>query len=110
MQAQSDKPSFFLWEGVTMYLSREAVEKTLRTIAGTASGSVVAFDYFAADVIKGQSLYMRYATAVLNATGEPLRSGVESAPRVRDHVAAFWHLTADAFIGMILSGYKKSPT
>ncbi|TME00741.1 MAG: class I SAM-dependent methyltransferase [Chloroflexi bacterium] len=40
-----DKPTFFLWEGVTMYLDREAVESTLRKIAGTASGSVVAFDY-----------------------------------------------------------------
>jgi O-methyltransferase involved in polyketide biosynthesis len=92
-----------------MYLNRQAVEKTLRTIAGTASGSVVAFDYFAADVTKGRSLYMRYATAVVNATGELLGFGVKSAPRVREHVAAFWHLTADAFKGMILSGYKKSP-
>jgi methyltransferase (TIGR00027 family) len=106
---QPDKPSFFLWEGVTMYLNRETVEETLGIIAGTAGGSVVAFDYFTADVIKGRLLYMRYTTAVLDATGEPLRFGVESAPRVPEHVAAFWHLTADAFIGMILSGYKKSP-
>ena len=39
------KPTFFLWEGVTYYLSREAMEKTFRTIATIAPGSVVVFDY-----------------------------------------------------------------
>jgi O-methyltransferase involved in polyketide biosynthesis len=62
-----------------MYLNRQAVEKTPRTIAGTASGSVVAFDYFTADVIKRRSLYMRYATAVLM----PPASHCGSVSRVR---------------------------
>jgi len=31
------KPAFFLWEGVMMYLERQAVEATLRKIAGTVS-------------------------------------------------------------------------
>ena len=39
------KPTIFLWEGVTYYLSREAMEQTFRTIATTAPGSVVVFDY-----------------------------------------------------------------
>ena len=39
------KPTFFLWEGVTYYLSREAMEKTFRTIASSAPGSVLVFDY-----------------------------------------------------------------
>src|SRR5205085_2098893 len=39
------KRTFFLWEGVTCYLSREAMEKTFRTIATIAPGSVVVFDY-----------------------------------------------------------------
>ena len=30
------RPTFFLWEGVTYYLSREAMEKTFRTIATLA--------------------------------------------------------------------------
>ena len=83
------KPSFFLWEGVTMYLDREAVENTLRIIAGTASGSVVAFDYFNADLIESQSFSMRYTRAVLSATGEPLTFGLQSAPPSSKHVAAF---------------------
>lgn len=84
-----DTPSFFLWEGVTMYLDRETVEGTLRKIAGTATGSVVAFDYLAAHVIAGGSLYMRYATAALNIAGEPLRFGIDTTPPTRQQVAAF---------------------
>ena len=85
-----DKPTFFLWEGVTMYLDREAVESTLRKIASTASGSVVAFDYFNADLIEARGgLSIRYVRAVLNAIGEPLRFGIESPPPARKHVAAF---------------------
>jgi methyltransferase (TIGR00027 family) len=40
------KPALFLWEGVIVYLDREAVEATLHKIASVAKGSVVAFDYF----------------------------------------------------------------
>ena len=84
-----DKPAFFLWEAVTMYLDREAVESTLRKIAGTANGSIVAFDYFNADLIKARSLYMRYLRAFLNAIGEPWRFGIESPKPASKHVAAF---------------------
>ncbi len=49
------KPTFFLWEGVTYYLSREAMEKTFRTIATTAPGSVVVFDYGTDAIIKAAS-------------------------------------------------------
>lgn len=84
-----DQPSFFLWESVTMYLDREAVESTLRKIAGTAAGGVVAFDYFSAETIEARSLFMRYARAVINATGEPWRFGIDNTPPVRERVAEF---------------------
>ena len=73
-----------------MYLDREAVESTLRKIAGTASGSVVAFDYFNAELIEARGgPSIRYIRAVLNAIGEPLRFGIESTPPARKHVATF---------------------
>lgn len=37
--------TFFLWEGVTMYLPEEAVKDTLRWIATQAPGSSVVFDF-----------------------------------------------------------------
>lgn len=83
------KPSLFTWESVTMYLDREAVKHTLRTIAGTAAGTVVAFDYFAAELVTSQSLFMRYARAVIKLTGEPFRFGIDNTPPVRERVAEF---------------------
>jgi methyltransferase (TIGR00027 family) len=83
------KPTFFLWEAVTMYLDREAVESTLRKIASTASGSAVAFDYFHADLIGAQSPFWRYARAVTNAIGEPFTFGIDSTKPSSKYVAAF---------------------
>src|SRR5215510_10693307 len=85
-----DRPTFFLWESVTMYLDREAVVNTLRKIAGTATGSIVAFDYFSAEMIQSRNHFMRYARAVLNAIGEPFGTfGIDHTPPARQQVAAF---------------------
>jgi methyltransferase (TIGR00027 family) len=83
------KPSLFTWESVTMYLEREAVERTLRTIAGTAAGTMVAFDYFASDLVTMQTPFMRYARALIQLTGEPFRFGLDNTPPVRERVAEF---------------------
>src|SRR5579862_553018 len=40
------QPTMFLWLGVTMYLTIDAIEATLRTVAGCPSGSAVVLDYF----------------------------------------------------------------
>jgi methyltransferase (TIGR00027 family) len=43
---RSDQKSFFIWEGVTMYLPEEAVKETLRWVAtNSAKGSAIVFDY-----------------------------------------------------------------
>ena len=44
--------TFFIWEGVTMYLPEEAVKETFRWVAAQASGSTIVFDYVEAKVIK----------------------------------------------------------
>jgi methyltransferase (TIGR00027 family) len=82
------QPALFIWEGVTMYLDREAVEDTLRKIASTAKGSVIAFDYFTSEVLESQTMYMRSVRSWLNASGEPLKFGVDSTPPSREHLAA----------------------
>jgi methyltransferase (TIGR00027 family) len=82
------QPCFFLWEGVTMYLEREAIEATLRKIASTAKGSIVAFDYFTTEALESHRLYWRYGRAATKVAGEPLKFGVDSTPHVRDRVAA----------------------
>ena len=81
------KPALFLWEGVMMYLNREAVEATLRKIASTAKGSVVAFDYMTTEPLVSKALYWRYARAGTRAAGEPLRFGIDSTPPSSERLA-----------------------
>lgn len=48
--------SLFLWEGVTMYLTAEAVDATLDFIHdGAAQGSSIAFDYIYTSVLRGEN-------------------------------------------------------
>jgi methyltransferase (TIGR00027 family) len=50
--------SLFLWEGVTMYLTRDAVDSTLAFIRDSgAEGSVVAFDYIYASVLRRENKF-----------------------------------------------------
>jgi methyltransferase (TIGR00027 family) len=85
---QVDLASFFLWEAVTMYLTTEAVDDTLRKIAETAAGSVVAFDYVSSEAIERPSLYLRYSQAVMRAAGERWRFGIDTKPPARQHLRA----------------------
>ena len=81
-----DEPALFLWEGVIVYLDKEAVEATLRKIASTARGSVVAFDYFTTEPLESRALYWRYARAGTTAAGEPFKFGVDSTPPSRERL------------------------
>jgi methyltransferase (TIGR00027 family) len=83
------EPALFIWEGVIMYLDRQAVEATLRKIASTARGSVVAFDYFTTEPLKSQALYWRYGRAMTRIAGEPLTFGIDSTPPARARLAEF---------------------
>ena len=81
------QPALFLWEGVTPYLDRTAVEETLRKIAATAKGSVVAFDYVTIEVLESPSLSLRLVRASLRTGGEPLKFGIDSTPPLSERVA-----------------------
>jgi methyltransferase (TIGR00027 family) len=85
-----NKRTFFLWESVTMYLDTTAVESTLRRIASTASGSVVAFDYFTNAPLGPWSIFMRSAEATARIFGESFGSFmIDSTPPGRARAAAF---------------------
>ena len=47
-------PTHVIWEGVTMYLEEETVVDTLRTVARLPTGSTLAFDYFAQQLVKAE--------------------------------------------------------
>jgi methyltransferase (TIGR00027 family) len=50
---QPRRPSLFVWEGVTGYLSEPAVESVLRWIASTAAGTRVVFTYLHGGLLDG---------------------------------------------------------
>jgi len=83
------KPAYFLWEGVTYYLTREAMEKTFRTIAMCAPGSVVVFDYATNEVIKMRRKPLgRLHQAILKLTRESQTFWIPSEPPVKETLAA----------------------
>jgi methyltransferase (TIGR00027 family) len=81
------KPALFLLEGVIIYLDREAVEDTLRKIASTATGSIVAFDYYTTESLESQALFWRFGRWATKAAGEPLKFGIDSTPPSRERAA-----------------------
>jgi methyltransferase (TIGR00027 family) len=83
------KPTFFLWEGVTYYLSREAMEKTFSMIARMPSGSVVVFDYGTDANIKAYRTPIGFLQkAFLKVVREPQTFWISSEPPVKKSVAA----------------------
>jgi methyltransferase (TIGR00027 family) len=76
------RPSFFLWLGVTPYLTPEAVYATLAAVAAAPGGAEIVFDY----VIPSETIDVpaaREARAALAArvaaAGEPLRASFDPA-------------------------------
>jgi methyltransferase (TIGR00027 family) len=70
----------FVWEGVTMYLSTQAVDGTLAFIRSAASsGSRVAFDYIDASVLRRENRFYgeREAFEMVAKVGEGWKFGLE---------------------------------
>lgn len=86
------KPSLqtlFLWEGVTYYISAEAVEQTLRFVRGYgAPGSQLAFDWMVEEAVKGDHTYhgASLAFAAVSAAGEPFVFGIPEGT-IQDYLA-----------------------
>jgi methyltransferase (TIGR00027 family) len=73
------KKTLFIWEGVTMYISAEAVAGTLRFIADHAvPGSSIVFDYMLQPIVEKDFRYYgaRAAAEAVAAWGEPITFGI----------------------------------
>ena len=53
----SQSRSLFIWEGVSQYVSRAALESTLRYVGGTADGNLLAFSYVLQRFIDDRSAF-----------------------------------------------------
>ncbi|MGH7341547.1 MAG: class I SAM-dependent methyltransferase, partial [Candidatus Rokuibacteriota bacterium] len=71
-------PTFFVWEGVSMYLRRQAVKGTLRAIAALGGpGSEVAMDFwYLVDAPDLVSTAYRASASALSLVGEPVTFGI----------------------------------
>jgi methyltransferase (TIGR00027 family) len=71
---RTDEPSFFSWLGVTMYLTRETVMKTIEHISSfTSSGSGIVFDYIVPPSTQNflRRLVFRLLARRMSRVGEP---------------------------------------
>lgn len=71
------RPTLFAWLGVMPYLSSDAVEETLRTIASARPGSEVVFDYRCEDSVLDDigRRFIETFTTMAAESGEPLQPG-----------------------------------
>ncbi|WP_168188727.1 class I SAM-dependent methyltransferase [Thermoflavimicrobium daqui] len=72
------RPAFFIWEGVTNYLTEQAVDMTLRFISTTAPGSFILFTYVHKHLIDtlAERPSMRRIYRLLQRIGEPWTFGM----------------------------------
>jgi methyltransferase (TIGR00027 family) len=54
---RNDVRAFFIWEGVTQYLTEDAVRAALGALQGTPAGSRLVFTYVRRDFIDGLNMY-----------------------------------------------------
>ena len=83
-----EQPSLFIWEGVTPYLRREAIEASLARIGRCAPGTILAFDFLTTYALESKSLGMRLVRVSLRAGGEPLIFGLDTSPSLEDRLSA----------------------
>ncbi len=74
-----NRRTFFLWEGVTNYLTAQAVDATFRYVARTAAQSRILFTYIHRDVLRARTAFRGSATVrdLVRAGGEPWTFGFD---------------------------------
>jgi methyltransferase (TIGR00027 family) len=76
----TNQRSLFIWEGVTMYLTSDAVDRTLEFIrSSSVEASIVAFDYIYASVLRHESKFYgeREIYKTVSKAGEGWTFGIE---------------------------------
>jgi methyltransferase (TIGR00027 family) len=84
------RPTCWIWEGVVMYLTRDAVRATLATVASrSAVGSTLIVNYHT-------SMRRGLVGLVLRALGEPVRSKWSAEEMAAELGAAGFHVVEDS--------------
>jgi len=87
--------SLFNWLGVTYFLTRDEVFRTLRSIAGvTPAGSIVVFDYLDTNAFipEKMSPKLKESLEFLRNIGEPILTGLNPSTLAEDLSSLGFHL------------------
>ena len=98
-----EKRAIFVWEGVTHYLSREAVDRTLSAVRSvSAPGSIIAFDFtsLSPEALSDQSIKKLREQMSASRRAEPTRFGI-----ARDMLEPF--LSARGFLPRELVNHEE---
>jgi methyltransferase (TIGR00027 family) len=88
-----DAPALFAWLGVTMYLTRAAIDNTLRAVREVAvPGSELVFDFIAASTISAASERMKKLRERTRAIGEEIITGIDPTCLAAELDASGWKL------------------
>jgi methyltransferase (TIGR00027 family) len=108
-----DARTFFIWEGVTQYLTPDAVRATLDQLRQAAPGSRLAVTYVCQDFIDGRNMYgtpwlHRRFVEPLSGTASPIwKSGLDPAG-VGEFLAGYgWRLVEEAGPQYYLDHYLR---
>ncbi len=105
--------SFFSWLGVTMYLTRDEVFATLRTIANIApAGSTIVFDYYDTDAFDPErsSNRAQKGIEIVRNAGEPMKGGFDPSTLADDMAGLSLHLQENLSPSDIQKRYFKERT
>jgi len=105
---RSDARTFFIWEGVTQYLTEDAVRATLDALRTAPAGSRMVFTYVRRDFIDGVNMYdagILYKR--FRQRRQVWRFGLDP-DKVSDFVAEYdWHLVEQAGPDYYLRNYIR---
>ena len=105
----TDLTTFILWEGVTMYLTEDAVRDTLRLFSTLPAGSEIAFDYFSWEFINAEPPYEKLgARAVAKGVKyyeEKLTFGISTRKPARENLEALVNEC-----GLTVTGFEHTQT
>lgn len=105
--------TLFSWLGVTYYLSRDVIDKTLHTIAHNApAGSTIIFDYLDTDAFIPERTATRVAKmqAAAKMSGEPMQTGFDPMTLSAELDALGFHLQENLTPPHIQEKYFKGRT
>jgi len=112
----TSKKTFFLWEGVTLYLEEKSVTQTLKTVAkSSGNGSIIAFDFYSKSFVANEdgSAFMRYyGKRALKVTGESMHFGIDTTTNPEENVKTLLKeagLTLGEFVLMGKTSNKNKP-